>query len=179
MQAQAFLDDAAALRQMAEMCSEAFENARENERKFGGKESEERYSKRNNSSKREYDFGLDRDLSTLDNNELEVYNKRGWAYGLLTEEDYLLLQNYLTELKKGISKKADNVLRDKSRVFEVNNKILIVDSNFENPSIVVVLAIDGIDQFDYELLREDVFNVIEKPAQYDSAACVEIFRIEQ
>ena len=32
MQAQAFLDDAAALRQMAEMCSEAFENARENER---------------------------------------------------------------------------------------------------------------------------------------------------
>lgn len=45
-QAQAFLDDAAALRQMAEMCSEAFENARENEREFGGKESEERYSKR-------------------------------------------------------------------------------------------------------------------------------------
>ena len=44
-QAQAFLDDAAALRQMAEMCSEAFENARENEREFGGKESEERYSK--------------------------------------------------------------------------------------------------------------------------------------
>ena len=43
-QAQAFLDDAAALRQMAEMCSEAFENARENEREFGGKESEERYS---------------------------------------------------------------------------------------------------------------------------------------
>ena len=45
-QAQAFLDDAAALRQMAELCSEAFENARENEREFGGKESEERYSKR-------------------------------------------------------------------------------------------------------------------------------------
>ena len=44
LQAQAFLDDAAALRQMAEMCSEAFENARENEREFGGKESEERYS---------------------------------------------------------------------------------------------------------------------------------------
>ncbi len=43
-QAQAFLDDAAALRQMAELCSEAFENARENEREFGGKESEERYS---------------------------------------------------------------------------------------------------------------------------------------
>ena len=34
MQAQAFLDDAAALRQMAEMCSEAFENARENESPF-------------------------------------------------------------------------------------------------------------------------------------------------
>lgn len=44
LQAQAFLDDAAALRQMAEMCSEAYENARENEREFGRKESEERYS---------------------------------------------------------------------------------------------------------------------------------------
>lgn len=43
-QAQAFLDDAAALRQMAEMCSEAFENARENEREFGGKENAERFS---------------------------------------------------------------------------------------------------------------------------------------
>lgn len=44
LQAQAFLDDAAALRQMAEMCSEAFENARENEREFGGKENAERFS---------------------------------------------------------------------------------------------------------------------------------------
>ena len=43
-QAQAFLDDAAALRQMAEMCSKAFENARENEREFGGKENAERFS---------------------------------------------------------------------------------------------------------------------------------------
>lgn len=43
-QAQAFLDDAAALRQMAEMCSEAFENARENEREFGAKENAERFS---------------------------------------------------------------------------------------------------------------------------------------
>lgn len=39
------MDDAAALRKMAEMCSEAYENARENEREFGGKENEERYSK--------------------------------------------------------------------------------------------------------------------------------------
>ncbi|MBQ2474424.1 MAG: hypothetical protein II513_03680, partial [Ruminococcus sp.] len=44
LQAQAFLDDAAALRQMAEMCSKAFENARENEREFGGKENAERFS---------------------------------------------------------------------------------------------------------------------------------------
>ena len=39
------LYNAAALRQMAEMCSEAFENARENEREFGRKESGERYDK--------------------------------------------------------------------------------------------------------------------------------------
>ena len=39
------LYNAAALRQMADAVSEAFENARENEREFGGKESGERYSR--------------------------------------------------------------------------------------------------------------------------------------
>lgn len=44
-QAQAFLDDHQALERMAALCSKMFDEARENERKFGGRESEERLSK--------------------------------------------------------------------------------------------------------------------------------------
>jgi len=44
-QAQAFIDDHQALERMAALCSTMFDEARENERKFGGRESEERFAK--------------------------------------------------------------------------------------------------------------------------------------
>lgn len=95
LQAQAFLDDAAALRQMAEMCSEAFENARENEREFGGKESEERYS-------------IERTKNIPWEKQIKEYYSKG--HGTIRRNDTLVIGDMPSDFNKSIQSKLPLVL---------------------------------------------------------------------
>lgn len=45
------------------------------------------------------------DLSTIDENELRVYNKRGWANELFTKEDRVLLNEKINELNPKVRQK--------------------------------------------------------------------------
>ena len=70
------------------------------------------------------------DLSTLDDNELRVYNKRGWTNELFTKEVRVLLNEKINELNPKVRQKTDNVLGDGSRIVEVNNKIVLIGGTF-------------------------------------------------
>ena len=121
MQAQAFLDDAAALRQMAEMCSEAFENARENEREFGGKESGERFSRKK-----------------------PHYAKVGGRFSdaLLAEEWAKYTHSMTTGLDAGLRVSEDSIL---VACEDGNYKYVIYDNDSRDKDIIAIYKIDQVN----------------------------------
>lgn len=103
----------------------------------------------------------DTDLSTLDDKEIRVYNKRGWASGLFIDEDRKLLAEKYNELNNRTKQRTDNVLGDGSRVVEVNNKIVLIGGTFEEPEIYCVLAVNAKNETEAEIYKElirDEFN---------------------
>jgi hypothetical protein len=93
------------------------------------------------------------DLSTLDDEELQVYNKRGWRYNLfvtkdsngkVNTEDLSLLQEKFSELNSKNRQRTDNVLADGTRVVEVNNKLVLIGGTYEKPQVYSVLVINSI-----------------------------------
>ena len=96
----------------------------------------------------------DIDLNTLDDNELRVYNNRGWASDLFTEEDHILLNEKFNELNKKATQKTDNVLSDGSRVVEVNNKLVLIGGTFKDPIIYDVLVINSNNETEADIVKE-------------------------
>ncbi len=145
------MKDLEALDKLAEKFNELMAASRENEAAYGERDSEVRFAKK----KKEYKSYLNIDLNTLEQREVEVYNKRGWAYSLLTSEDMKLLEEKLNTPKKNLSKNV--LLDDGSRVFEVNNKTILVDNNYKSPAICAVLAISAESSDIADLYREDIY----------------------
>ncbi len=99
----------------------------------------------------------DIDLNTLDDNELKVYNNRGWASGLFTDEEHKLLQEKFNELNTRTRQKTDNVLGDGTRVVEVNNKLVLISGPFEAPIIHNVLVINANNETEAEIYKEIIY----------------------
>ncbi|MGN1434064.1 MAG: hypothetical protein ACI4XI_10225 [Ruminococcus sp.] len=97
------------------------------------------------------------DLTALDDEEIKVYNKRGWTYRLFTKEDRILLREKFNELDSKITRRTDNVLGDGSRIVEVNNKIILIGGTFAEPEIYCVLAINAANETETTDLKEVVF----------------------
>ncbi|WP_293969154.1 hypothetical protein [uncultured Ruminococcus sp.] len=97
------------------------------------------------------------DLTTLDDEEIKVYNKRGWANQLFTNEDRKLLEGEFAKLKPVKTQRTDNVLGDGSRIVEVNNKIVLIGGTFAEPEIYCVLAINAANETEATDLKEVVF----------------------
>ena len=83
------------------------------------------------------------DLTTLDDEEIKAYNKRGWANQLFTNEDRKLLEGEFAKLKPVKTQRTDNVLGDGSRIVEVNNKIVLIGGTFADSEIYCVFAINA------------------------------------
>lgn len=94
------------------------------------------------------------DLSTLDEKQLKVYNKRGWANALFTDEDRKLLNEKYNELNTKTKQRTDNVLGDGSRVVEVNNKLVLIGGAFEEPVIHNVLVINADNETEADIVKE-------------------------
>ncbi len=99
-------------------------------------------------------------LKSVDNGVGEQYNdsehmaRRGWADGVLSEEDRRFLREKISEAKaRGF--KAHPRLSDGSYLFEVNNKIVLVSGDFESPFYdgVVDINADNADTVD-EIRKE-------------------------
>ncbi len=117
---------------------------------FDGNNSDIRYSK---------DDTIDDypDLTALDDEEIKVYNKRGWANQLFTNEDRKLLEGEFAKLKPVKTQRTDNVLGDGSRIVEVNNKIVLIGGTFAEPEIYCVFAINAANETEATDLKEVVF----------------------
>ena len=95
-------------------------------------------------------------LCKLDAESLRVYNDRGWARGLLTKEDNALLTRRLGEIFFENSKYVRTTLADGTVVLDLNNKMLLVSGNFDNPVVDSVLVINAANDPDADFVREDI-----------------------
>lgn len=106
------------------------------------------------------------DLTALDDEGIKVYNKRGWANQLFTNEDRKLLEGEFAKLKPVKTQRTDNVLGDGSRIVEVNNKIVLIGGTFAEPEIYGVLAINAANETEADIYKELLFS--EKQKYYRS-----------
>ena len=115
-------------------------------------------------------------LETLDDKEIKVYNKRGWAYGLFNREDMKLLNEKFSELDKRLNGKTDNMLADGTRIVEVNNKIVSIGGTYNDPEIYSVLLINAENETYAEYIKGDVFDEIKCRKCNNVGMLEEIFR---
>ena len=94
------------------------------------------------------------DLTALDDEEIKVYNKRGWANQLFTNEDRKLIEGEFAKLKPVKTQRTDNVLGDGSRIVEVNNKIVLIGGTFADPEIYCVFAINAANETEADIYKE-------------------------
>lgn len=129
--------------------------------RFNEAKSDIRYQARSSNS--DYDFSKEltktdySDLTTLDDRERTVYNKRGWTCRLFSKEDRILLGEKFNELDNKITRKTDNVLEDGSKIVEVNNKIVLISGTFSEPEINCVLAINAANETEALGIKEAIF----------------------
>ena len=102
------------------------------------------------------DFTKYDNLETLDDKEIKVYNKRGWAYGLFNKEDMKLLNEKFSELDKRLNGKTDNMLADGTRVVEINNKIVSIGGTYNDPEIYSVFEINAYHEYEAERIKDDI-----------------------
>ena len=95
-------------------------------------------------------------LETLDDKEIKVYNKRGWAYGLFNREDMKLLNEKFSELDRHLNSRTDNVLADGTRIVEINNKVVLIGGTYKEPEIYSVFEINARHEFDTESIKDDI-----------------------
>lgn len=134
----------------------AFENtqvksATDNIGTFDGKNPDIRYSIDDTIQSEKYD-----NLETLDDKEIKVYNKRGWAYGLFNREDMKLLNEKFSELDRRLNSRTDNMLADGTRVVEVNNKIVSIGGTYNDPEIYSVFEINAYHEYEAERIKDDI-----------------------
>jgi len=102
------------------------------------------------------DFTKYDNLETLDDKEIKVYNKRGWAYGLFNREDMKLLNEKFSELDRHLNSRTDNVLADGTRIVEINNKVVLIGGTYKEPEIYSVFEINARHEFDTESIKDDI-----------------------
>ena len=114
-------------------------------------------------------------LETLDDKEIKVYNKRGWAYGLFNREDMKLLNEKFSELDKRLNGKTDNMLADGTRIVEVNNKIVSIGGTYNDPEIYSVLLINAENETYAEYVKEDILGYVNEQRNYSRRKYEEIW----
>ncbi len=117
-------------------------------------------------------------LKSVDNGAGEQYNdsehmtRRGWADGILSIEDRQLLRGKISEAKaSGLASHPQ--LFDGTYLFEVNNKIVLVSGDFENPIYDGVVDINADNADTANEIREEIEDATHGK-RYSSSAFLEI-----
>ena len=111
-----------------------------------------RYQSRNTEADIDYS-----DLTTLDDEEIKVYNKRGWTRELFTAEDKLLLEERYNLLLKN-NNSSTYRFSDGSILTEVNNKMVVISGRKENPVIEAVIVINAKKEYEAEWIKELIYD---------------------
>jgi len=121
------------------------------------------------------DFTKYDNLETLDDKEIKVYNKRGWAYGLFNREDMKLLNEKFSELDRRLNSRTDNMLADGTRIVEVNNKIVSIGGTYNDPEIYSVLLINAENETYAEYVKEEILGYVNEQRNYSRRKYEEIW----
>ena len=121
------------------------------------------------------DFTKYDNLETLDDKEIKVYNKRGWAYGLFNREDMKLLNEKFSELDRRLNSRTDNMLADGTRVVEINNKIVSIGGTYNDPEIYSVLLINAENETYAEYVKEEILGYVNEQRNYSRRKYEEIW----
>ena len=99
-------------------------------------------------------------LDTLDDEEIKVYNSRGWAYDLFSDEDKALFEEKFELINPKIKTNKGYILSDNSRIIEINNKIVLLGGKYDNPVIYHVFVINATSENDARPVKEFLYDVI-------------------
>ena len=117
----------------------------------------ERFADNNDIRYSRNDYVVDySDLTILDDEQLDVYNKRGWARSLFTAEDRVLMNQRIGEIFRPNSRYVRRTLADGTVVLDLNNKVLLIGGTLDSPVIYNVVAINAINETDAEFIKEDI-----------------------
>ncbi len=97
---------------------------------------------------------------------------RGWAEGVLSEEDRRLLREKIAEATKGKSK-AHVQLSDGSYLLDVNNKIVLVKGDFDAPVYDAVIDINADTETEALRFKEVLLSEFQRQ-QYSLRECNEL-----
>ena len=166
-QAQAFIDDHKALEHMAELCSQMFDEARENERKFGGRESEERFAK---TSKKGDSLGRF-SQKTIDDYTERQYNNYGWAIvnSVISGKELTKLFSQFAD-KETLNSKFKKSFDDfymipVGKKYSYNDKIVFIAGSNQHPIIDRILKVNGKSEAVIGFCLQEV---IDSAGQHDS-----------
>ena len=119
------------------------------------------------------------DLSKLDDKSRKVYNDRGWAMSLFTDEDKALLSQRLGEIFHKDSNYVRTTLGDGTVVLDLNNKMLLVSGGELGKEVIHgVVAINAPSESYAIDLKEDIISESEN-SWYTRETFSEFLRIIQ
>ena len=95
-------------------------------------------------------------LNNLDDEDLKVYNNRGWAYDLFTDEDIVLLNEKIDELNPKIKTQTSPTLYNNSIIVDLNNKLVVLSGTHNNPEIHSVFVISSKSETIAEWTKDEI-----------------------
>lgn len=125
------------------------------------------------------DFSVDySDLSILDDEQLDAYNKRGWARDLFTAEDYVLLNQRMGEIFRPNSQYPRITLADGIIVLDLNNKIVLLSGKYGQEVIEGVFVQNAPSEDYAKYIKGAVFREARRKGSYRES-CVHFLKTIQ
>ncbi len=174
--AHVFLEDVQTLREMADIVSQGFENARENERKFGKAQSAERFAKTADKKKAANEVKLQERnnnaiLELIDRYTEREYNNYGWAIinNVLSNKEQMKLLAQFAD-KETLNSKYQRSYDDYYMIpvgeeYSYNEKIVFIDGTNQSPIIDRIVKVYGENEAVIGFCLQEV---IENAGQHES-----------
>lgn len=118
------------------------------------------------------------DLTILDDEQLDVYNKRGWARELFTSEDHVLLNQRMGEIFRPNSQYPRITLADGIVVLDLNNKIVLLSGKYGQEVIEGVFVQNAPSEDYAKYIKGAVFREARRKGSYRES-CVHFLKTIQ
>lgn len=118
------------------------------------------------------------DLTILDDEQLDAYNKRGWARELFTSEDHVLLNQRMGEIFRPNSQYPRITLADGIVVLDLDNKIVLLSGKYGQEVIEGVFVQNAPSEDYAKYIKGAVFREARRKGSYRES-CVHFLKTIQ